>query len=642
MRKVININNNWKFIKNNVGFQQAVKANGEIVNVPHTWNGRDGQDGGNDYYRGMCWYVKEFDKPQIQKKDNIYIEFKGVNSSSEIFLNGKLVGRHDGGYSTFRFDITDTVKEKNVLVVSVDNSKTKKVYPQTADFTFYGGIYRDVNIILVSENHFDLDFYGSSGVKINTDVKNRNGYVNVKTYIKGTGNTKVIIYDAEGNEIVSGNDNLEIQNVHLWNGRKDPYLYTAKIQLINNGVIEDEVVKNIGFRTFNIDPNEGFFLNGEKYPLRGVCRHQDRPVIGNAISRNDHEEDIKLINEIGANTIRLAHYQHDDYFYELCDKYGMVVWAEIPYISKHMNEADDNAVQQMKELIYQQYHHPSIVCWCLSNEITMHAAGEDRYNLHIKLNDLCHKIDNSRYTVIACYMPCRIANRLNKIPDIVSYNLYFGWYLPFTSLAGWKLDNYHKKYPQRILGLSEYGAEGMPNLHSKHPHRGDNTEEYQTVYHEKMLSIIEKRDYIWASHVWNMFDFAADARNQGGEPGMNHKGLVTFDRKTKKDSFYLYKAHWSEEPFLHICSKRFKNRTGKKTKIKIYSNQNEISLYNNDNLIETKKGRYKFEFIINLNEINNIKAVSGNLSDTCEIIKVSKEDKSYKIKKCGKNKSWEK
>ena len=469
-----------------------------------------------------------------------------------------------------------------------------------------------------------------------------------KAYIQGQGTVKFTVLDKEGKEVAvkksesSNKTNIiKIDNVHLWNGKKDPYLYTVKAELIIDDIVQDTVEKNIGFRSFRIDPKEGFFLNGKKYPLRGVCRHQDRPNIGNALSTSHHEEDIKIINELGANTIRLAHYQHDDYFYDLCDKHGMIVWAEIPYISRHMPEGNENAIAQMKELIYQQYHHPSIAVWGISNEITMHISTKDRYDMHIKLNDLCHELDPSRLTAIACYMPCTIANKLNRIPDIVSYNLYFGWYFPFTALAGWKLDNYRRKYPNEILGLAEYGAEGMPNLHSSRPYRGDNTEEYQTIYHEQMLKIIQKRDYLWATHLWNMFDFAADARNQGGKPGMNHKGLVTFDRKTKKDSFYLYKAYWSDEPFVHICSKRFLKRAGKTAVIKIYSNQNSVKLYNNGKLINEKKGDKIFKFKINLEEKNNLKAISGNLTDEAEIILVKKKEKSYKLKKSN-NKSWEK
>lgn len=644
MRKIININKDWQFIKKNIGAAEAQKAFGTRVDIPHTWNGHDGQDGKNDYYRGRCWYRREFDAPEVPQGGAVYVEFKGVNSSASVFVNGESAGSHDGGYSTFRFNITELIKEKNILTVCADNSKNETVYPQTADFTFYGGIYRDVSLIVVPGNHFDLDHYGSCGLEISAGVNGGDGCAEVKARVKGEGDVQITIYGADGNIAASGAADapIKVEKARLWDGVKDPYLYTLKAQLVLNGEVCDEIVKRIGFRDFRFDPGKGFILNGREYPLRGVCRHQDRPGIGNALNRAHHEEDIALIRETGANTVRLAHYQHDDYFYELCDECGLTVWAEIPYISRHMNGADENAKQQMLELISQLRHHPGIICWGLSNEITIHRAGNDRYDFHLQLNQLCHEKDPSRPTVIACYMPCMVTNKLNRIPDLVSYNLYFGWYFPVTALAGWKLDRFHKKYPDTPLGLSEYGAEAMPNLHSKRARRMDNTEEYQCVYHERMLKIINARNYLWGTHLWNMFDFAADARNQGGEPGMNHKGLVTFDRKTKKDSFYLYKAYWSAEKFVHIASKRFVNRTGETMKIKVYSNCGEVSLYNNGSLIGTVKGDKVFGFTVRLESSNEIVAKSGEYSDKAVFLKAEKPDRSYKLRKGGTGKSWEK
>jgi len=643
MRKVINLNNNWTFIKENVGHQSAVNTTGESISIPHTWNGVDGQDGGNDYYRGKCWYVHKFNKNDFELNVCTYLEFKGVNASAQVYLNGILVGEHQGGYSTFRFDVTNFILDKNTLVVGVDNSQNDWVYPQTADFTFYGGIYRDVNLVSVSKSHFDLENYGSKGAKVTCTVEGDEGIVQVEAKFVGSGTLKTTLYNHNGKVVAESKNGqaIRVNKVHLWQGLVDPYQYKLCLELLDNETVMDTVEFNVGFRNYRIDPDKGFYLNGKEYPLRGVCRHQDRPGIGNALKKEHHAEDIEIIKEIGANTIRLAHYQHDDYFYDLCDKNGFVVWAEIPYISKHMNNADENAVSQMKELILQQYHHPSIVCWGLSNEICMHQAGSDRYDMHVKLNALCHEMDPNRQTAIAVYMPTMIYNKINAIPDIVSYNLYFGWYFPFAWLAGVKLDRYHNKYPNRILGLAEYGAEAMPNIHRERPYRGDNTEEYQTIYHEKMIKIINERPYIWATHVWNMFDFAADARNQGGEPGMNHKGLVTFDRKIKKDSFYLYKSYWSEEPFIHLCGKRFINRTGKSTNIKIYSNQKEVELYNNDKLIGKQTADRIFKFKIDLEDTNQLVVKSAGLKDEMSIKKVDKKDKTYLLKNT-KNKSWEK
>lgn len=635
MRQVILFNNDWLF---QMPGEEPVK-----LNLPHTWNGVDGQDGGDNYKRCKCTYTKTFKKPDFKVGERVKLEFKGVNSEGEVLLNGKLLTVHAGGYSTFIVDITDHLLDDNTLVVNVDNSKTEEVYPQTADFTFYGGIYRDVNLLILPKNHFEFLKDSSPALKVTTKVDGNDGIINVVAEVSGNLAPIILVLNKENEVVAKGtiNEDIKISNVHLWNGVKDPYLYTVK-GILKDKEIEDEVSTRIGFRTFKVDPKKGFFLNGKPYPLRGVCRHQDRPKIGNALTKKEHEEDIKLIKEVGANTIRLAHYQHDQYFYDLCDEYGFVVWAEIPYISRYMKAADKNAFNQMSELIHQNFNHPSIVCWGISNEITMFKVTNATRKHHRELNEFCHKEDPSRFTTIACFSVMTIFNRIAHITDVASYNLYWGWYVPITRVTGLICDMWHLFYPHGPIGLSEYGAEAMPNLHSAHPRRGDNTEEYQAIYHEKMIDVINKRSYLWATHVWNMFDFAADARNQGGEPGMNHKGLVTFDRKTKKDSFYAYKAYWSDEPFIHLCSKRFINRVGSKTLVKVYTNQNEVSLYQNGKLICTKKGNKIFKFKIKMAETNEIVVTSGNLKDSGIIKKVATKDPSYIVKKGGSNKSWEK
>lgn len=635
MRQVILFNNDWLF---QMPGEEPVK-----LNLPHTWNGVDGQDGGDNYKRCKCTYTKTFKKPDFKVGERVKLEFKGVNSEGEVLLNGKLLTVHAGGYSTFIVDITDHLLDENTLVVNVDNSKTEEVYPQTADFTFYGGIYRDVNLLILPKNHFEFLKDSSPALKVTTKVDGNDGIINVVAEVSGNLAPIILVLNKENEVVAKGtiNEDIKISNVHLWNGVKDPYLYTVK-GILKDKDIEDEVSTRIGFRTFKVDPKKGFFLNGKPYPLRGVCRHQDRPKIGNALTKKEHEEDIKLIKEVGANTIRLAHYQHDQYFYDLCDEYGFVVWAEIPYISRYMKAADKNAFNQMSELIHQNFNHPSIVCWGISNEITMFKVTNATRKHHKELNEFCHKEDPSRFTTIACFSVMTIFNRIAHITDVASYNLYWGWYVPIIRVTGLICDMWHLFYPHGPIGLSEYGAEAMPNLHSAHPRRGDNTEEYQAIYHEKMIDVINKRPYLWATHVWNMFDFAADARNQGGEPGMNHKGLVTFDRKTKKDSFYAYKAYWSDEPFIHLCSKRFINRVGSKTLVKVYTNQKEVSLYQNGKLIATKSGDKIFKFKIKMDPTNEIVVKSGDLEDKGTIIKVATKDPSYIVKKGGSNKSWEK
>ena len=647
MRKVFNINAGWKFIKADIAPDKAESAEGLSVDVPYTWNGKDGQDGGGDYYRGRCLFVKRFTSPEFGADERVYLEFKGVNSSCDVMLNGKQMAHHDGGYSTFRCDVTEELKADNLLLVYVDNSKTEKVYPQTADFTFYGGIYRDVNIIVVNKNHFDLDFYGAPGIAITPKVEGKNGKVTVDAYITGEGEARVKITDAAGNTVAEGESgkDIAIENVHLWDGIEDPYLYTAEVTLFDeSGKEVDKLLRKFGFRTFSIDPKKGFILNGRVYPLRGVCRHQDRPGIGNALTREMHEEDIAIIKEIGANTLRLAHYQHDDYFYDLCDEAGLVVWAEIPYISRHMPEANDNAVSQMKELVYQQYNHACIVMWGVSNEITMY--GKHKKNMlafHKQLNDLVHKLDPTRLTTLAVFAMAGPMNKTAHITDVVAWNLYLGWYVPGFFLNDLWISLFHFLYPNRCLGYSEYGAECMPNLHSRHPRRGDNSEEYQASYHEFMLRCFERHPYMWGTYVWNMFDFAADARNQGGEPGMNHKGLVTFDRKTRKDSFYIYKAYWSKEKFVHIAGKRFVNRTGGTTTVKVYTNCGSVELTANGKKIagKTKDGR-AFVFKVKLEKDLTLRAVSGECSDECVLHKVDKPDPAYKLHVHSETQSWQK
>lgn len=643
MRKVIKLMTGWNFTDQ--------KGNKAPVELPHTWNAKDGQDGGNDYYRGTLVYDNHFEKPKFtEEKERVYLQFHGVNASANIILNGESVCRHDGGYSTFRVDVTDKLKEDNSIVIEVDNSVNDRVYPQKADFTFYGGIYRDIELLIVKKEHFDLDYYGGPGIKYTTTVTGKDAEVNVVTYVneeaKKAGAKVVVellddrgnvIADAEGLDVM-----LHITNVHLWDGLEDPYLYQIKATLVKNGTEVDEISCNCGVRTFEFSPKDGFHLNGRPYPLHGVSRHQDYRGIGNAIGKEQHDKDMELIREVGANTIRLAHYQHDQYFYDLCDKVGMIVWAEIPYISEHLANGNENTISQMKELIIQNYNHPSIVVWGVSNEITISGRKYKKQMLenHHVLNDLCHKMDPTRLTTLACYAVCHPFHPVSKITDLVGWNLYLGWYVPFLWLNDLWISFYHFVYPERCLCYSEYGAEGMPNLHSKKPKRGDNSEEYHSKYHEYMLECFKRHPYMWAHYYWNMFDFAADARNQGGEPGMNHKGLMTFDRKTKKDAFYLYKAYWNKkDKFVYLAGKRYEFRSAPKQTITVYSNLDEVSLYHNGKLVGTKKGENVFKFEIILEDQNKLEVKAGDYTDTGVIYKVDSERPEYRLAK-GDSSNW--
>lgn len=631
MRKIVNINQGWTFTGPDGGPQP--------VDLPHTWNNVDGQDGGNDYWRGTCVYEKAFPRPELGPDQRAYLEFQGVNASAWVELNGMQVGTHDGGYSTFRWDVTDFLQEENRLTVHVDNSRSDRVYPQKADFTFYGGIYRDVSLIIVNKCHFDMDHFGGPGIKVT--AKPVENYTQAEVVVEtwrncSDGQVCISIQDAEGKEVAKADGmpcaKLSLPSVRLWNGVKDPCLYTAVATLAVDGREVDRVSTRFGVRDFFVDPNQGFFLNGRPYPLHGVSRHQDWKGLGNAITKEHHETDMAMIREVGANTIRLAHYQHDQYFYDLCDQYGMVVWAEIPYISEHMPNGRDNTLSQARELVIQNYNHPSIVVWGVSNEITISTKDKaDMLDNHRALNDLYHELDPTRLTTLACYAMCGPFNKSAHITDLVSWNLYLGWYVPGLFLNDLWMGFFHLRYPKRPLGYSEYGCEAMPNLHSSKPRRGDHTEEYQCLYNEYMLNCFARHPYLWATHLWNMFDFAADARDQGGEPGMNHKGIVTFDRKIKKDSFYLYKAWWSDQPFVHICGRRYADRPEAVTTVKVYSNQNKVALYANGKLVEEKSGDKVFEFQVPLSGEVELKAAAGECTDSCTIRHVDAPNPAYKL-----------
>lgn len=635
MRNITNINKNWKFTK---------EGKSETVDLPHTWNGKDGQDGGNDYYRGTCTYEKAISKNEFPAGEEFYLQFDGANSSATVYFNGKKLTTHHGGYSTFRVKLED-IKEENEIKVEVDNAPNDFVYPQLADFTFYGGIYRDVTIVGVGKNHFDLEYHGAPGIAVTPIAKVNDYEVTLQAYCDGD----VEFTITDGNEVIetakaSGKNptaTVIIKNAHLWNGTKDPFLYTAVAKLIVNGETADEISTKFGCRSFKIDPQKGFILNGKEYPLRGVSRHQDRPEIGNALLPQHHKEDIELICEMGANTIRLAHYQHAQYFYDLCDEKGLVIWAEIPYISKHLTNGVENTKQQMTELICQNYNHPCIVTWGLSNEITMNGSDPALIENHKMLNDLVHSLDKTRPSTVAVVTMCKPDDPYVHISDVVSYNHYFGWYGGNVAMYGPWFDDFHKKYPNKAIGLSEYGCEAL-NWHTSTPEQGDYTEEYQAYYHEELIKQIIDRPYLWATHVWNMFDFAADARAEGGENGMNHKGLVTFDRKYKKDSFYAYQAWLSSKPMLHICGKRYVDRVEDVTKITVYSNCDEVELFaNGESIGKQSKGKYPFFYFDVKNQGETIiTAKAGDLTDESRINKVEKFNEAYRMKEEGAVINW--
>lgn len=642
MRNNVELNRKWAFSKESETLPAVMPERWIWVDLPHTWNAIDGQDGGNDYFRGTCQYAHELNRSDLPEGERIYLELLGANASADVVLNGETLAHHDGGYSTWRVDLTDHLKDENLLVIRVDNSVNETVYPQNADFTFYGGLYRGVNLIGVPSTHFDLDYYGAPGLKITPTMQGSAAEVETEVWTSGSTEgvqLKVTLKNAEG-EIVgekTGNAaetklHFTLDRPHLWHGRRDPYLYTATAELLSGEEVLDSVSARFGCRSYEIDPQRGFILNGEVYPLRGVCRHQDRAKIGNALLHEHHVEDMDLICEIGANTIRLAHYQHDQQFYDLCDERGMVIWAEIPYITKHMPTGRENTLSQMRELIVQNYNHPSIVVWGLSNEITMGGKiNEDMLENHRLLNDLVHQLDPTRKTVMAFVTMCDMDEEIVQIPDVVSYNHYFGWYVGDVSMNGPWFDKFHEKFPQIPIGISEYGAEAL-NWHTSDPKPWDYTEEYQAYYHREMIKQLYTRPYLWATHVWNMFDFAADARAEGGENGMNHKGLVSFDRKYKKDAFYAYKAWLSDEPFVHIGGKRYVDRVEDVTEVIVYSNQPQVELFANGESLGVKESADHF-FTFHVKNVGetSLLAKAGDCKDHATLRKVDTPNPAYEM-----------
>lgn len=627
MRTIIDFNKGWKFTK------EGVSA---AVDLPHTWNASDGQNR-PDYYRGKCSYEKEL--PVLEGES--FIEINGANSVAEVYVGNKKIAEHRGGYSMFRVNVTPYYG--SVIRIDVDNSDFVDVYPSTADFTFYGGLYRDVKIITgLGKKRFSLAT-GRNGVFVTpTVLGNGNGKLEVKVFADGAeaGDDVVLtLKDASGKTIASSTASalekeliLEIPDVVLWDGIANPYLYELTCELYSPKGKEDEVTVKTGFRTITFDAEKGCFLNGRHIKLKGVSRHQDRFDKGNALSPEDHIEDIGLILEVGANSVRLAHYQQDERFYSLADEKGLLVWAEVPVISRYSPAKQENAKSQLTELITQNYNHPSIFCWGVQNEITIGGKSKNVEPAIRELNALAHSLDPTRVTTSAQVMMCAPDSSLNKITDIQGYNLYYGWYVEkYTALGGW-LDNFHKTNPNVKLCLSEYGAEAILRYQTENGEQGDYTEEYQALLHDHYAKEIAARDWMWGSYVWNMFDFGAANRNEAGVKGRNNKGLVTFDRKTRKDSFYVYKAYWSDEKFVRILGSRYVNRPIGKTTVTVCSNADEVTLSFNGASFTAKCDKtVRFEDLEILPGENKAVVTAGDVKDEAVFCGVEAPDPDYKM-----------
>lgn len=649
MRITEYISENWHFrFGEEIDIQEEDFAKSQIIHLPYTYNGFDGQDGGANYYKGKSVFSKKIERPKLPEGYRFYVEFRGVNSVCDVYANGKHLMQHRGGYSAFRADITKEFGNQGSLILSliVDNTIYSDVYPQMADFTFYGGIYRDVYLIAVPESSFCIDYYAADGATLTSKIDGDFAIIDMNAYIDNPMESDMVelsIYDAVEDKLITQayapaqkatHIRTRMYKPHLWQGVEDPYLYEVSIRLIRHNEVLDELHLEHGIREFYVDAENGFFLNGIKTPLRGVSRHQDRLGIGNALSYGEHTEDAWLMKEMGVNTVRLAHYQQDREFYSLCDRLGFVVWAEIPLISvvSADEKAHDNAMLQMRELIYQNFNHTSICFWGIANEITIGGDKPGLYEKLVELNALVKAIDPTRLSTIAQVSMLPKDSKHNQITDVYSYNIYYGWYGgKFTDNEAF-LDDMHKRYPHRAIGISEYGCEGIISWHNDEPKVRDYSEEYQALYHEHMLKIISERDYLWATHVWNMFDFGCDSRDEGGVKGRNNKGLITLDRKIKKDSFFLYKAYWSKEDFVHITGRRYAYRHHKQVDIKVYSNQRKIDLYVNGEYKQGLEGDKIFIFKdITLKDGENyISAVANNeIFDSISLYHVKEKYTGY-------------
>lgn len=637
MRHTYSLNNGWQFTEATSDNEQKtdMSPSVDVIDLPHTWNIKN--DNRQEYV-----YQRTLTISEKHRNERLYLEFLGANSICKVYLNDQFVGEHRGGYSTFRFDITEFYdwNGENRLNVFVDNSKTEDVSPLNGDFTMYGGLYRPVNLICVNKEHFSLDYWGTDGVIIRSEVtENELGIVNLDIHTESASDTmvEINIMDEAKNlvhseKISSKQFAIEINKPILWQGKENPYLYTLEALLKKEDEVIDKVTKTFGFRNTELTPDKGFFLNGKKLDINGVAKHQDFEGVGNAINNSHVETDFEMINEVGANAVRLSHYQHSSFTYDVCDREGYIVWAEIPMMSlPDRQDVMKNASDQLKELILQNCHHPSICFWGIQNEIAMDGESIAMYQSVNILQDLVEELLPTELTASANMYHVKNNSPLNFITDMVGYNLYFGWYYDkMKDLDDW-IETFHAENPNVSLGISEYGADSNLNFHSDDPKVKDYSEEFQSLYHEETYSIIKSKPFMWGSFVWNMFDFGSNVRNEGGTKGKNSKGLVSFDRTIKKDAFYYYKANWSTEPFVHICEKRFVNRDKEKVDIKVYSNLNKVSLEVNGVDIGSLEGETVFVFKnISLKKgQNQIRVHSDSYEDMAEFIRVDEPDTSY-------------
>lgn len=639
----ISLNQSWQFAKVPEGDIPPVPEGiaWENISLPHTWYTDE------DPYHGVVVYRREFSTDP--KWCKAFLEFEGADQVCRVFVNGRPVGEHRGGYARFRFPVPQEALSSGSLFIEVylDNSINPEVLPNFGDFTVFGGLYREVNLLVTGENHFDYLYYGTDGIIAAADIeKDGMGVVRISPHVCTTDPDARICYtltDPDGEFTancvadVRESVRMEVSAPRLWNGKVDVNLYTLSAALLTGtGETADETKLCLGFRHITMSPDEGLRLNGERVKLCGVAKHQDRAGAFNAVSDRQIDEDFALIREIGANAVRLSHYQHSQHTYDCCDEAGFLVWAEIPMLKMTESQAlMENAAEQLRELIFQNLHHPSIFCWGIQNEIAMFRDAPYMHEGCRMLTKLAKELDPDRLVSGANLYNVKFSSELNKITDMIGYNIYFGWYYGKMADYGSFLDKLHAAIPEMPLGISEYGVDSNPALHAEEPKVKDYSEEYQALFHETVYPIFQGKDYLWGSFVWNMFDFSSDRRNEGGVKFLNSKGLVSYDRSLRKDAFYYYKAIWSKEPFVHICSRRFVKRAREVVDIKVYTNQPSVALTVNGaewgSAENNGNGTVVFcKVALRIGE-NTVHAAAGEWEDCCIFERVENEEESYRL-----------
>ncbi|MGA9451088.1 MAG: glycoside hydrolase family 2 TIM barrel-domain containing protein [Verrucomicrobiia bacterium] len=624
-RKSTLLDSDWKFQLGDVSNAEQPDfndGNWQTISIPHNWGWEEAQQG-KDFYRGPGWYRRELSvTPETGKR--YFLRFEAASLAADVYLNGKRLGEHRGGFGAFCFEITTNLAATgtNLLAVRVSNKWEPDIAPLSGDFSVYGGLYRPVHLIETVAENLTLTDHGSPGVAwLQTSVTKKRAMIDVTAQISnGTRQKRPLtlvasVLDAEGNQVADSRQQialapnatspywlrLTVPHPHLWNGRLDPYLYKAVIELRSGDSVVDSVVQPLGLRFYSVDPDKGFFLNGKPYSLHGVDKHQDRWNKGWAVSEADLDEDMALIKEMGATVVRCAHYQHSDYFYSLCDKAGILVWAEIPQVNEinPSEQFEETSRNQLLDLIRQNINHPSIFAWSLFNEIALGETPDPQRELQ-DLNNVAHGEDPTHPTIAATCtdkLP-----QMNKIPDWLGWNIYPGWYRGTKNDFGPELDRLRDTSRQGGFCVSEYGAGANTTQHEQDPKQPKadgqwHPEEWQAEVHEAAWAAMKQRPFVWGTFVWNMFDFAVSTRHEGGIAGRNDKGLVTYDRQTRKDAFYFYKVNWSDEPVLYITSRRFTERTNAVTDVKVYSNASKVELLLNGKSLGTRSDGTNCVFI---------------------------------------------